>query len=231
MTDTGDRLAQLVSSLIEADTLDATVEQVVHFARESVNADEAGLTLMKPKAKGFDTYAQTAQVVWELDELQHKLREGPCVDAAVEGRTLWSDDLGADNRWPTWGAAAAENGFHSILSIELHSQGQRIGAMNLYGRDRKQFGPDDALTGQLLAYHASVALAAARRESTLETALDTRTEIGQAQGILMERFGITADQAFNVLRRYSQDRNIRLAEIAHRLINDRDLDGMSTPSP
>lgn len=216
-------LAELVSTLTETNTLDATVEQVVRFARETVDADYAGLTIIKPRGKGFDTLAPTDQIVWDVDELQHELREGPCVQAATESRTLWSDDLRVDPRWPRWGPAAAERGIHSVLSIELHSQGERIGAMNLYGSGYSQFDREDALTARLFAYHAASALAADQREKHLELALDHRTAIGQAQGILMERFGISAEQAFNVLRRHSQDRNIRLKQIADDLIRNRDL--------
>jgi GAF domain-containing protein len=217
------RLVELVSALIEADTLDATIEQIVFFARETLRADYASVTIIKPRAKGFDTLAPTDQIVVDADELQHSLRQGPCVDAAVEGRTLWSDDLRTDPRWPTWGPAAADLGLHSALSVELHSRGERVGALNLYGSDYDQFGRDDALTARLFAYHAASALAADQRERHLELALDHRTEIGQAQGILMERFGISSEQAFNVLRRHSQDRNIRLQHVAQELIRDRDL--------
>lgn len=231
MTPPADRfLAQLVASLVESDSLDATVEQVVHFARETVGADQAGLTLIKPKKGGFDTLAQTDQVVWDLDELQHELREGPCVDAAVEGRTLWSGNLDSDARWPRWGRAAVERGMRSILSIELHAHGYRIGAMNLYADTPNRFGHEEASTGRLFAYHAATALAAARREEDLEQSLDSRTRIGQAQGILMERFGISTDQAFNVLRRYSQDRNIRLVQIARTLVDDGTLDDLDPDS-
>ncbi|MCL8252477.1 GAF and ANTAR domain-containing protein [Aeromicrobium fastidiosum] len=199
------------------------MDQIVQFAQETIGADHAGITIIKPRKKGFDTIAPTDQVVRDVDELQHELREGPCVQAASESHTLWSDDIRVDPRWPSWGPVAAERGLHSVLSVELHSRGQRIGAMNLYGERHQQFSRDDALTARLFAYHAASALAADRREKDLELALDNRGLIGQAQGILMERFGINADQAFNVLRRYSQDRNVKVSIVARDLVRDRDL--------
>lgn len=216
-------LAQLVGSLADASNVSATVEQIVKFAQESVGADHAGVTLIKPRGRGFETIGHTDQVVRDLDELQHELREGPCVDAAAEGQSLWSLDLGNDPRWPNWGPAAAEAGLHSIMSIELRGRGERIGAINLYGDNFRQFTPDDAATAQMFAYHAASALATARQEENFRQALITRTDIGQAQGILMERFDIDAHQAFNVLRRQSQQNNIKLVDIARSLIAKRDL--------
>jgi GAF domain-containing protein len=223
-------LAHLVGSLADAGNISATVEQIVRFARETVGADHAGITLLKPRGRGFETIGHTDQVVWDLDELQHQLNEGPCVDASVEGESLWSADLGNDPRWPNWGPAAAEVGLHSVLSIELHGRGERIGALNLYGDRFRQFTPEDAAMARMFAFHAASALATARQEENFRQALSTRTEIGQAQGILMERFDIDASQAFNVLRRYSQDNNLKLVNIARSLITERELPAFQKPA-
>lgn len=214
-------LARLVGHLTDAEDLSATVGQIVSFARATVGADHAGITMIK--GKQLETVGHTDDLVWDLDELQYTLNEGPCVDAATEGRTVHSTDLANDYRWPRWGPAAADVGMHSILSIELHARGQRVGALNLYGDRFKQFGDEDAALAQMFAYHAASALAVARQEEQLRQALDTREQIGQAQGILMERFDIDASQAFNVLRRYSQEHNVKLASIATQLITRRDL--------
>lgn len=213
-------LAQLVGDLTDAKDLNATVEQIVRFARTSVGADHAGITMIN--GKHLETVGHTDDLVWDLDELQHTLSEGPCVDAATEGRTVRSTDLANDARWPLWGPAAADAGMHSILSIELHARGQRVGALNLYGDRFKQFGDEDAVLAKMFAYHAASALAVARQEEQLRQALDTREQIGQAQGILMERFDIDASQAFNVLRRYSQEHNIKLVNVASQLITRRE---------
>ncbi len=224
MTDSMDQLlSRLVGVLADAKDLDATVEEIVTFASATVGADRAGITVIGAGGRRFETVGNTDELVWDLDKLQYDLREGPCVDAAVEGKTLWSTDLGHDARWPRWGKAAAERGVHSILSIELHARGQRIGALNLYGDSFAEFGAEEAGLAQMFAYHAAAALAVARNEESLRQALHTRTVIGQAQGILMERFNIEPEQAFNVLRRYSQDQNVRLSDLAQQLVGSREL--------
>ena len=95
-------------------------------------------------------------------------------------------------------------------------------------QDRLQhfFEPADHIFGQ----HASVALATARREAGLRQAIDARHLIGQAQGILMERFDLTADQSFAVLRRYSQENNVKLRSVAAEIIETRKLPGVVTPA-
>jgi len=161
--------------------------------------------------------------VERADALQYELREGPCVDAAVEVRSVHSESLEHDARWPRWGPAAAELGFHSIISAEVHGRGQRIGAVNLYGTSHTTFTSDDLDVARLFAGHGAIALANARSEDTLLEALDTRTMIGQAQGILMERFDLDAEQAFAVLRRYSQESNRRVGEIVAEIVATRQL--------
>ncbi len=216
-------LARLVGDLADADSLTATIEQIVAFAQTTLGAEHAGVTMILPRKAGLETLGQTDQLVWERDTLQHELHEGPCVDTAVEGRALRSGDLGCEERWPRWGPAAAAAGLHSILSIELHARGKRMGALNLYGDHLKQFDEEDAALARMFAFHAGSALAVIRNEEGLRQALDTRSEIGQAQGILMERFGIDATQSFNVLRRDSQDSQVKVVDVARALIARRDL--------
>jgi GAF domain-containing protein len=218
-----ERLAALVGDLTEADSLAATIEQIVRFAQTSIGAEHAGITLIGPDGRGLHSVGQTDELIGEFDELQHELGEGPCVDAAVAGGTVWSADLGNDRRWPRWGPAATDAGLHSLLSMELRARGHRIGALNLYGDRFKQFDEEDAVLARMFAHHAASALAVIRNEEELREALDTRFEIGQAQGILMERFDIDTSQAFNLLRRYSQDHNIKLIDLSRHLIARREL--------
>ena len=117
----------------------------------------------------------------------------------------------------------AELGLRSVLSIRLHTSGSTIGALNLYAGRPEAFDDDDDAVAHILARHASIALANARQESSLWQAIDARKLIGQAQGMLMERFDLDADQAFAVLRRYSQDNNIKLRVVAQRLVETRRL--------
>lgn len=141
----------------------------------------------------------------------------------LESRHFIVDDMEQDPRWPTWGPLAADLGLRSILATRLFTHGETHGALNLYSSDPRRFDEDDVAVAHVFGAHASVALAAARQEEHLRKAVDARHVIGQAQGILMERFDIDADRAFNVLRRYSQNRNVKLRAIAEEVVDHRTL--------
>lgn len=216
-------LARLAVELSETQSFGQTADQIVAFAMDTVGTEFAGITMLR--AHHFETVGPSAPSVVEADQLQYQFNEGPCVDAALESRVLMSDDLGADARWPRWGAAAVDLGFRSVLSAELHAGGGRIGALNLYGSQIRQFTEGDAETATLFAQHAAAALAAVTLQDELRNAMNSRTLIGQAQGILMERFELGPDQAFAVLRRYSQDNNVKLTEVARHLVETSTLPG------
>ncbi|MBC7630582.1 MAG: GAF and ANTAR domain-containing protein, partial [Flavobacterium sp.] len=209
--------ARLATELSEATTVDQTAAQIVAFGMKTVGAQFAGITMIRGRGK-FETVGASEPLVVDVDQLQYDLREGPGVDVATTAQVVMSVDLAADDRWPGWGPAAVRLGFRSILSAELHAGGRRIGAINLYGDKIRQFTNEDADVAQLFASHAAAALAAVSLREGLQNALDTRTVIGQAQGILMGRFGIDADRAFSILRRYSQDKNVKLTDVARDLI-------------
>jgi hypothetical protein len=133
-----------------------------------------------------------------------------------------SRDLAVDERWPRWGPlVAAELGAMSIVSYRLFTTEDTLGALNLYGRKADAFDAGDVYDGYALAAHVAVALAASQNVEHLETAINNRTVIGRAEGILMERFDLTATQAFAVLRRVSQHRNVRLHLVANELVRTR----------
>lgn len=217
--------AKLAVELSETKTVDQTAAQIVSFAMQTVGTQFAGITMLRGKGQ-FETVGPSAPVVAEADALQYRLGQGPCFDLSVVPRLVSSDDLGADLRWPQWGPAVADLGFGSVLSAELHAGGRRIGALNLYGAQIRQFSDQDADTATLFAQHAAAALAAVTLQEGLRNALDTRTLIGQAQGILMERFGVEPDRAFAILRRYSQTNNVKLTAVAHDLVATSELPEM-----
>ncbi len=181
------------------------------------------------QAKNIKTPAQTHPAVAELDALQSELGGGPCVDAIAEHETFYAEDLSHEDRWPTFARRAVEHGMMSLLSfrlfIEESETGERtMGALNLYSRQRAAFDETAREVGVILASHASVALAAAQalahekdHVAHLDQALASRDVIGQAKGILMERERLSADQAFDLLRRASQHLNIKLRDVADRV--------------
>jgi GAF domain-containing protein len=213
-------LSQMALELADLDTNEETIETVAQYSRIAVNGDDAGVMLVHSRNK-VETPAGTSKEVDQAHQLQAEYGEGPCL-AAVEGGDevyVVANTLG-DDRWPTWGNAAAELGFYSVVSASLHTGSRRIGSLNVYSRSIDAFDEDDAEVVGLLAGHASVAIAASNVQHQLRQALDSRTLIGQAQGILMRAFEIDAVKAFAYLKRLSQDQNIKLAKVAEQIIEN-----------
>jgi GAF domain-containing protein len=214
-------LTELAALSVEEDDLDSTAEAVVALAMTTIGCEFAGLTVFGRKE--FRSLAPSDPVVEQADKLQHELGEGPYVAAAWESHTYVSNDLGHDPRWPVWGPEAAALGFHALLATRLAAGEQTLGALNLYSAGPRDFTADDRDYAQMFASHAAATLMTVRQRENLLTALDARTLIGQAQGMLMERFGIDPDRAFGVLRRYSQARNVKLRAVAEELVRNRAL--------
>jgi GAF domain-containing protein len=195
----------------------ATLEAITRSAVASVpGTDEGGISLVIGRRR-VESRAPTGELPRVIDALQERLGEGPCLDAVYEHRTVRLDDLAEETRWPRFGSAAAGTGMRSMLSFQLVVAGDTLGALNLFSRRPRAFGEDSESVGLVFASHAAVALAGAQQEQRLRTAIGSRELIGQAQGILMERFKITSDQAFQVLAHVSSLTNRKLTDIAEEL--------------
>lgn len=215
------QLADAARSMQGWTSTQETLDSVVLVATEIIQGcDLAGISIVHPD--GIDTPAGSDEALNRIDELQFTLKEGPCFDALRTHETVHSRDLATDERWPTWGPhVAKEIGVVCIVSYRLFTSKHTLGAMNLYSRRPEAFDSDDINNGQALAAHVAVALAASQNVENLEMAITNRTVIGRAEGILMERFDIPPDQAFAVLRRVSQHRNVRLNRVAEELVRTR----------
>lgn len=217
------RLAELAQALHAAPTPTRTSEDIVSFARHELDADYASITLIRRDGR-LETVAPSDPIAAEIDQLQYDLNEGICRDSSWEGETLASQDVATDPRWPSWGPKVAALGVSSVIAAELTKEGEgRMGAVNLFWVDGRQFSRDDIAFAHLFARHAAIALNSAMTVAGLNTALDSRKRIGQAQGILMERYGLDETKAFEVLRRYSQHLNVKLRQIADDLVASRNL--------
>ncbi|MET0132646.1 MAG: GAF and ANTAR domain-containing protein [Kibdelosporangium sp.] len=219
----------LTQALLDSGSVVAVLERVVFAARDIVpGADLVSVTLRTP-AGAFHTPVETDPLATRLDQLQYRFGEGACVAAAQAAgpAAAFTDDLAAEPRWPRFGPAAAELGFRSLVSTAVLPNAvspQLSGALNVYSRRPGAIEAADRDVLLLLATHASLALAstsAVTREQLntqrLLDALDSRDAIGQAKGILMARRGISAQEAFDVLRRTSQQINVKLRELAQTL--------------
>ncbi|NNG41031.1 GAF and ANTAR domain-containing protein [Flexivirga sp. ID2601S] len=222
--------ARVAAQLAAADGPEATAKEVVEQARSLLAADHAGITLIGSRGR-LRTVGTDDPVALTADELQYRLHEGPCADSSWTGETFASSAVADDERWPAWGRAVARLGVGSALAGELtDTDGHRLGSLNLYWRAQRPFTRDDHSYVQIFATHAAIALHSSMRHAQLNTALDARKVIGQAQGILMERHALRAEQAFEVLRRYSQNHNIKLREVAEFLVSTRELPSGRTES-
>ena len=187
--------------------------------------DYAGI--MVRTRRGVESQAATSEVVLAGDELQYELGEGPCLDSLREQETVVSNDIVRDPRWPRWGPAANERyGVAAMLSVLLFTEDATYGALNLYSDRVDAYDRQDVALAQALAAHLAVALAAGRQIDQRSTAMLSRTVIGQAEGILMERFHLTAEQAFTVLSRLSQDTNRKLVDLSRELAETGHLAGV-----
>ena len=213
--------AELAKALHAAPTTDRTAEEVVGFAVQQMDADHAGIAVLHRRAR-LQTIAATDPVVREIDALQAEFQEGPYREDHSEA--LIVADVRSDPRWPRWGPKAADLGVVSLLAVDFTNSGGRpAGFINLYWRQSRRFQPDDIAFANIFARHAALALSSSLEIAGLSLALDGRKLIGQAQGILMERYGLDDSRAFELLRRYSQDHNLKLREVAEHLVNTRKL--------
>ena len=202
--------AQLLTTRDESVTVHTLVETSLTLAPE---IEHASLTVAEHHRAR--TLAATSSVASRCDALQYELREGPCIEALSDNEWYRSGDIASDPRWPRWGPRAAQEGVYSMLAVRLAVGDVAMGALNLYSSQQDGFGDRDTLDLVFLyALHASGALAAAKEISGLQTAMQNRHTIGVAQGILMQRYGITVERAFDILRRYSSTQNVKLRDIA-----------------
>ena len=206
-----------------------TATRIVEGALEVVpEAGHAGLTVRRGKDR-YTSLGATSELATEVDRAQYALEEGPCLDAAATAEWFRSGDVGADPRWPQWGPRAASLGIRSMLSVRLLSGGAPIGALNLYAEEGGRFSDRDVVDlAAIYATHAALALAASEQISGLETAMTSRHTIGMAQGRLMERYGLTPDQAFSLLQRMSSTSNVKLRDVADELVR---TGGPDLPTP
>ncbi len=219
-------LAEAVRRAATRRTAVDTLSTVIEMATESGPCDGASVTMLG-KNRTLTTVASSDELINRADKLQYELHQGPCLDAVWTDGLFVVKDLQEDGRWPQWAPQAGELGVRGVLSVHLFTD-SALGSINLYSMQPRDYDHSDIEVARVIAAHASVVLAYARSEQNLWQAIDSRNLIGQAQGILMERFGLDPERAFAVLRRYSQDHNRKLAVIADELVRTGKLFGLDT---
>ena len=227
--------SEVAAALFAADSVQDTLQRIVDLAERAIDGCEAAGILFVDGVSVATAGASSA-LVKVVDQLQIDTGEGPCLNASSLRSTFYADDLIDDPRWPTFGPAAVAVGVRSVLAYSISTD--RPSALNMYARLPKAFGATDRAQGQLFATLARLAIDSAEERASgrskavnLTEALRTRELIGQAQGILMERERISADQAFDVLRRASQHMNVKLREVAETLVETGESPDTGTPRP
>jgi GAF domain-containing protein len=223
--------AGIARTLFSARTVGETLQQIVDFAVLTVEGcDAAGISLLTGSRVTTPVYSHP--VALEVDSVQYETAEGPCLDAITKETIVFAEDLAEDPRWPIFGPMAATLGMRSLLFCGLFADGT-FGALSLHAGLRRAYGVIDRTKALIFATHAGVALGAAEafedaaislnseihRVENLLRALASREIIGHAEGIIIERERITADQAFGVLRRASEHLNIKLREVAQYVVD------------
>ncbi|TCC44006.1 ANTAR domain-containing protein [Kribbella capetownensis] len=217
---TDDRLLDLAQRLARTLTpgdLDHTLSQITAAAVEALpDTDYASITILHVDGR-LETVAPTDDLLWGVDAAQYELREGPCYQAAADSVHITSPDLAHDERFPRYAASAVAAGLYAQAGIQLFDAPKSRGALNLYARQVGAFSDLGGL-GELFRHQAAMAIDYAREIHNLQEAVRTRSTIGTAVGIVMERYHLTDERAFAFLARLSQDGNVKLREVARRLI-------------
>ena len=221
------RSSPLARSLaIAASTLDSPVDvnELLHLiclsAIDAVPGVEyAGITLAHRHGK-LQTPAATHPLVHQVDALQYQLNQGPCVDAVQGHWQARSDDLRVDVRWPDYGPLAAEAGIVSQMGIELFDEPGLIGGLNLYSSAVAAFDDDTVEAAMLFAIQATHTLGRVMTQKQLTDAMTTSTAIGRATGVVMQRFQLSGDRAFELLTRVSRMHDLTLEVLAEQILDD-----------
>jgi GAF domain-containing protein len=213
-----EKVGQLARQLQDEKDVEHTLAAIVAAAADTVpGADHASISSVRKRSE-VRTRTATGDLARQVDQAQYDTQQGPCLDTLWQQRTVRVPDMKTEQRWPEFARKALDLGMGSMLSVQLYVTGENLGALNLHATAPYAFDDESEQVALLFAAHAGVALAEAETVEHLQTAVASRDLIGQAKGILMERYRITADEAFRLLVVASQTTNVKLTEVALDLV-------------
>lgn len=216
--------AEFARQLQEQRTPDERLDLGVAIVVDLVDGcDHAGVTVGQGEA--LDSAASSNDLVLWSNRWQQEFGEGPCADVVRLRRTVISNDLGHDRRWRRWAPRMVDAGVNAMMCLLLYTERESFGALNLYARGVDPWDADALVVADALAGHLAASIADAREIENRGRAMASRTMIGQAQGILMERYRVGAPTAFDVLRRISQHTNRKLTDVASEIVDTRHVPG------
>ncbi|MGN6575464.1 MAG: ANTAR domain-containing protein [Nocardioides sp.] len=215
-------LAEAALAINSPRTLEDTLDAIARAAQHDVPGfDEAGISIVHRNGS-VETKAGTGRLVWHLDNVQSQLGEGPSVDGLREETVVVVDRMAANERWPHYVAEAVSVGVRAQLVVQLYVEEDTVGGLTLYSTSADTISREAHRFAELFAVHAALALGRARRESQLSEALTTRKVIGQAIGLVMARYRIDEERAFQFLVRASSTSNTKLRDIAREVVREAD---------
>jgi hypothetical protein len=210
-------LGRRLSKSLTPGDLDHTLRRITAAAVEVLpEVEYASITVLHSDGR-LETVAPTDDILWGIDAAQYELREGPCYEAAVDTVHVTSPDLAADQRFPRYAAVAVAAGINSQAGVRLFDAPKSNGALNLYARSVGAFSDLGSL-GELFKHQSAMAIEYAQEIHNLQEAVRTRGIIGQAVGIVMERYNLPDQRAFAFLTRLSQDTNTKLRRVAEEIV-------------
>lgn len=210
-------IGSMLAELYEAPA-EAVLQRVVTSAVELIDCDASATALLRDHRE-IEQAAFTCEGSRRAALLQLELDGGPCLTAMVNGGAIRVDDTHTDVRWPRWCAAVAEFGVRSSVSVSLASGDPRsLGSLFIYSARVNAFDDEDIAAVRILATHAAIAVRHNRRRTSAQRVVDVRTQIGQAEGILIATTGMTADEAFAVLVDCAQTTHRKLRDIAAEVV-------------
>lgn len=218
--------AELQQLILQTESVEFFLEGFVSHAARLFSSDAevlAGVTLLRNRQG--TTVASSSEAARALDEVQYGFGDGPCMRASRTGKTVLVEDVRTDPRWPDYTEAIRDRGFHSILGVPLLLGNDGGAGLNLYAQDPGHFTPGIVKSAEAFAAEASVtlqlAVQIARHKSTadhLRAAMEARTVIDIAVGIIMAQNMCSQEEAFDILRDASSNRNVKLRDLAARVV-------------
>lgn len=215
------RMAEVARVVAAPRTAAEICMRISTTALELIPGVDAAAVLLMGKKNALQTVGPTDRLSLESHELQRRFGEGPCLQALRDDVVVCADDFAAESRWPRYSPAAVELGIRGAMSLRLFTADQTAGVLSLVSYAARGWSNDAQITGMVLAAHAAAAITASRQAEQLTSALASRDRIGQAKGIVMERYAVGDTQAFDMLRQLSQESNRRLTDIAADVIDTR----------
>jgi transcriptional regulator with GAF, ATPase, and Fis domain len=211
-------IAELVSALVRGAGIEEMLTRLTSASVALVpGAEFAKISLIENGH--VHSIAATSELAALLDGAQQAAGHGPCLDAVNGQKPVRCSNLGTDVRWPRFALTATNAGVRTVLSCPMEMPGATGAALSLFGSQPRAMGVRADATAAMLAHHAAIALFTAEHERQFKAALATRDVIGQAKGMIMERFGVDSARAFAMLKKISQQTNTPVRQLAASLVD------------